>query len=49
MTPVPPDLPITIMMDGSVSDDLIKEWINDSYELIVLGLPKNKREELKMQ
>ncbi len=31
---------ITVMIDGSVSDKLIKEWIDNSYRLVWSGLPK---------
>lgn len=37
----------TVVIDGSVSVDLVKEWIDDSYNLIVSGLTKKKREELE--
>ena len=33
----------TIDIDGSVSDNLIREWINHSYDLVVSGLPKRVR------
>ena len=33
----------TIICDGSASDNTIKEWIDDSYKLIVLGLNKKNR------
>lgn len=36
----------TIMVDGSVSFKLIKEWIDHSYELVVKSLPKKEREKL---
>jgi predicted DNA-binding protein (MmcQ/YjbR family) len=36
----------TISMDGSISDRLLKEWIKDSYELIVSSLPKKIKQEL---
>ena len=36
----------TVMIDGSISDKLIKEWIDDSYQLIVEKLPKKHRKEL---
>lgn len=37
----------TIVVDGSVPTRLLKEWIDHSYELIVEGLPKKTREQLK--
>jgi predicted DNA-binding protein (MmcQ/YjbR family) len=36
----------TVIIDGSVSTRLLKEMIDDSYDLIVKSLPKNLREEL---
>lgn len=33
----------TIVCDGSVSDQLIRSWIDDSYELIVASLPKSSK------
>jgi predicted DNA-binding protein (MmcQ/YjbR family) len=30
----------TIIVDGSVSDELLKEWIKDSYDLVLSGLSK---------
>ncbi len=36
----------TITFDGSLSDTLIFEWIDHSYDLVVKGLPANKRQEL---
>ena len=35
----------TIIVDGSVSDQLIESWINDSYNLIVSKLTKNEKME----
>lgn len=37
----------TISIDGSVTDMLLKEWIDDSYQLIVNSLPKKKKTELE--
>jgi len=37
---------ITVLMDGSVPDRLIREWIEISYGLIVARLPKSKKTEL---
>ena len=37
----------TVIMDGSVPDSLIREWIDDSYQLVVTGLPKKVRAELE--
>lgn len=36
----------TITVDGSVSEKLLNEWINHSYEQVVSGLPKSKQKEL---
>lgn len=38
----------TIEMDGSVGDQLIREWIDHSYELVVQGLPRKLKEELDL-
>jgi len=35
----------TVIFDGSISDNLIKDWILESYFLVVSGLPKKIREE----
>jgi predicted DNA-binding protein (MmcQ/YjbR family) len=37
----------TIVVDGTASNTLLKEWINDSYDLIVESLPAKAREQLK--
>jgi len=37
----------TIVVDGSVTSRLLKEWIDHSYELIVDSLPKKTRDKLK--
>jgi predicted DNA-binding protein (MmcQ/YjbR family) len=36
----------TIQVDGSVSDKLIREWIDHSYELVKSSLPRKTRESL---
>ena len=36
----------TITLDGSLSDQLVRDLIEDSYDLIVSALPKRTREEL---
>lgn len=33
----------TIIMDNSIPDRLIKEWINTSYNLVRASLPKSQR------
>lgn len=37
----------SVYMDGSVPDKLIREWITDSYDLVVDTLPKKVRRELR--
>ena len=37
----------TVILDSSVSDKLLRDWIDHSYHLIVLSLPKNKKEEYR--
>lgn len=36
----------TIICDGSANNKLIKQWIDDSYQLVVDSLTKKLREEL---
>lgn len=36
----------TITINDDAKDDLIKTWIKDSYNLVILTLPKSKRPEL---
>ena len=36
----------TVMMDGSVSDALVRQWIDHSYDLVAAKLPKKLQEEL---
>lgn len=38
---------ITVMMDGSISDKLLCQWIDNSYNLVSASLPKKDRETLK--
>ena len=33
----------TILMDGSISDKLVLEWLEDSYQLVVAGLTKMEK------
>jgi predicted DNA-binding protein (MmcQ/YjbR family) len=33
----------TITCDGSIPEDLVVEWIEDSYDLVVEGLPAKRR------
>lgn len=37
----------TVFVDGSVSDNLIREWADHSYDLIVNSLAKKLKEKLK--
>lgn len=37
----------TVRMQHNLTDELIKEWITDSYQLVVAGLPKKVRDSLK--
>jgi predicted DNA-binding protein (MmcQ/YjbR family) len=37
---------INVMMDGGLHDKLVKKWIDDSYDLVVEGLPKKVKEKL---
>lgn len=36
----------TVSMQGDLPDDLIREWVRDSYRLVVEKLPKRIREQL---
>lgn len=36
----------TITVDGSLPDQLVRDQIEDSYDLVVSALPKGKREQL---
>jgi predicted DNA-binding protein (MmcQ/YjbR family) len=37
---------ITVLMDGSISDKLVKGWIDASYDLVVASLSRRVRGEL---
>ena len=37
----------TIILDGSLPDDLVYEMLEDSYDLVVEGLPRAERERLR--
>ena len=37
----------TVNLDGSVPDDVVGEWIQDSYELVLAGLPRAVRAMLR--
>jgi predicted DNA-binding protein (MmcQ/YjbR family) len=36
----------TVLMDGSISDRLVKDWTKHSYELVVSSLTKKLQQEL---
>lgn len=36
----------TVTLDGNVPDDEIREWIDESYDLVVAGMEKADRENL---
>lgn len=36
----------TVYFDGSVDDSVLKEWVEHSFDRVVAGFPKKKREEL---
>lgn len=36
----------TIIIDGSVPDSLLRDWIDQSYNLVVAGLPKSVRAQI---
>ena len=38
---------ITVIMDGSVPDRLLQQWIDNSYNLVVSGLTKKQQIALK--
>ena len=38
----------TITLDGSLADQLVRDLIEDSYDLVANALPKRKRETLPM-
>ena len=37
---------ITVLMDGSIADKQLKQWIDRSYDLVAGTLPKAKKQEL---
>jgi predicted DNA-binding protein (MmcQ/YjbR family) len=39
----------SVDLDGSVEEDLVRELIEDSYDLVVAGLPRRVREQLADQ
>ena len=34
---------ITVMIDGSISDSLLKQWIDESYNIIVSGFSRKEK------
>ncbi|PLY06085.1 MAG: MmcQ-like protein [Arcobacter sp.] len=38
----------TIILDGTMEDEILIEMINDSYELVVSKLTKREKEEIKL-
>lgn len=36
----------TVIIDGSLTDQMIKDMIDDSYDLVVSGLPRARQEAL---
>jgi predicted DNA-binding protein (MmcQ/YjbR family) len=37
----------SVYMNGSVKDAILREWIDESYEIVASSLPKKVKEELK--
>jgi predicted DNA-binding protein (MmcQ/YjbR family) len=37
----------TVMMENNIPDELIRDWITDSYNLVVAKLPKKDQEKLR--
>jgi len=38
----------TIFVDGSIADDQIKSWIDDSFNLVISKMPKSFRDRLRI-
>jgi len=38
----------TVALDGTVEDDVVRGLIMDSYDLVVAGLPRSRRAELRV-
>ena len=36
----------TVILDDTIEDDVLEQMISDSYDLVVRGLPKSRRDEL---
>jgi predicted DNA-binding protein (MmcQ/YjbR family) len=39
----------TIEVDGSVSDDLLRQWIKESYDLVVQGMTRREKEMIEYE
>lgn len=37
----------TVVMDGTISDKLLRQWIDGSYDLVAASLPKKDQQVLK--
>ncbi len=37
----------TVKIDGSITDDILLSWIDDSYNLVIKSLPKKKQREFE--
>jgi len=37
----------TVTLDGTIAEDEVCDWIDDSYELVVAGLPRRLRDALQ--
>ena len=37
-----------VIMDGSISDNLLYEWLDTSYKLVVANLPQKIKQELRI-
>jgi predicted DNA-binding protein (MmcQ/YjbR family) len=38
---------ITVLMDGSIPDNLLRQWIRVSYDLVASGLTKKQKQTLE--
>jgi predicted DNA-binding protein (MmcQ/YjbR family) len=39
---------VTVLMDGSIADRLLLQWVDISYDLVVQGLTKKQQSALKL-
>jgi predicted DNA-binding protein (MmcQ/YjbR family) len=39
----------TVMLDGSLSDEMVRDMVEDSYDLVVSALPRARRDALGWQ